>query len=352
MSEVIVDDFKQYIRIIGRGQRSGRTLTLQEAQQAMSLLINGQVSAEQKGAFLMLLRMREETPEELAGFVRAFRKVNTPGLGCLNSDLDLGCYAGKRRHLPWFLLSVLALAQTGKRIFLHGSREPGSQRLYLDEVLNSTGFRSAQNIEEARQDMEVNGFCYMDLKQLNPSLDHIIQLRSEFGLRSCANTLARMLNPSGARESLQGVFHRHVDERHRHTATLLASNNVLCFRGEGGEIEFNPERDVALHRYADGLSSVIHVPASLAKPVIKPRQLEPVDLIRFWNNKKQDVYGTHAVLGTLAVMLMQLESDSWSNCMSLAKQIWNDRDPDWPVFKSLVNIPVYPSLKPTNTSTH
>jgi anthranilate phosphoribosyltransferase len=205
------------------------------------------VTAEQKGAFLMLLRVREETAEELAGFSQAFRAFTPTTISELAVDLDMGCYAGKRRHLPWFLLAVMLLAKSGKRIFLHGTHEPDSKRLYLKQVLPQLGFDIAQNPQQAKETLQTFGFAYMDLKQINPQLDDIIQLREQFGLRSCANTLARMLNPSNADNSLQGIFHRHVDEKHRKTAALLEDQNVLCFRGEGGEVEFNPLRDVTLH---------------------------------------------------------------------------------------------------------
>ena len=125
----------------------------------------------------------------------------------LTADLDMGCYAGKRRHLPWFFLAVMLLAQQGKRIFLHGTHEPDSKRLYLKEVLPQIGFDVAQDSGQARIALDTFGFAYMDLKHINPQLDDIIQLREQFGLRSCANTLARMLNPSNATHSLQGIFH-------------------------------------------------------------------------------------------------------------------------------------------------
>ena len=50
-----------------------------------------QVTPEQKGAFLMLLRVREETPEELAGFLQALRQCNSPSIPALSVDLDMGC---------------------------------------------------------------------------------------------------------------------------------------------------------------------------------------------------------------------------------------------------------------------
>ena len=323
-------DFKDFIRIIGRGQRAGRTLTMQEAEQAMSMVINGQATAEQKGAFLMLLRVREETAAELAGFSQALRAFTPTDISEIAVDLDMGCYAGKRRHLPWFLLAVILLAKSGKRIFLHGTHEPDSKRLYLKEVLPQIGFEVVQNSEQAKVALDNFGFAYMDLKHINPQLDNIIQLREQFGLRSCANTLARMLNPSNAANSLQGIFHRKVDEKHRQTAALLNDKNVLCFRGEGGEVEFNPLRDVTLHVSRNTQQYCSEVTATCETFVTKPQTLDPKQLINVWTAQADDPYANHAVVGTLSLMLVLVDNIEWSEAYQQAEHMWEKRDRKWP----------------------
>tara|TARA_R110002153_G_scaffold6556_19_gene30086 strand:- start:6363 stop:7418 length:1056 start_codon:yes stop_codon:yes gene_type:complete len=324
-------EFKDFIRIIGRGQRAGRTLTMLEAEQAMSMIINGQATAEQKGAFLMLLRVREETPEELAGFSQAFRAHTPTSITELSVDLDMGCYAGKRRHLPWFLLAVMLLAKSGKRVFLHGTHEPDSKRLYLKEVLPQIGFEVAQTPEQAKVALDTLGFAYMDLKHINPQLDDIIQLREQFGLRSCANTLARMLNPSNAAHSLQGIFHRKIDVKHRETAALLNDANVLCFRGEGGEVEFNPLRDVTLHVSRSAQQSSEEVKATCETFITKPQELDAKQLISIWNGELDDTYANHGVVGTLSLMLVLVDKLDWDVAYQQAQQMWQGRDKTWPV---------------------
>lgn len=330
MSVIFNTPFREYIKLVGRGQRSGKTLSQQQAYNAMSMIILGQATSDQRGAFLMLLRVREETPEELAGFVQAFREHTSQSLQSLNVDLDMGCYAGKRRHLPWFILAVLALAQSGKRIFLHGTQEPDSNRLYLNELLPKLGFSAATSIEQAQQNIKENGFSYMELQHVNPALDAIIQLRSEFGLRSCANTLARMLNPSGAAYSLQGVFHRHVDIKHCDASVLLEDQNTLCFRGEGGEIEFNPERDTTayVNRSGESFSCLFH--AVLPNPVIKPKTLDPMKLVALWQGDEFSEYGYHAVLGSLTIMCVLMGEDDIEAAKQQAKSIWLSRNLRWP----------------------
>ena len=65
--------FAPYVRALGKGKRGSRSLSQDEARDAMSMILHQQVEPEQLGAFLMLLRLKEETPGELAGFVEAVR---------------------------------------------------------------------------------------------------------------------------------------------------------------------------------------------------------------------------------------------------------------------------------------
>ena len=322
-----VNEFSQYIKIIGKGQRAGRYLTLEEAYHAYSLILNGQAEPEQVGAFLMLLRVREESAEELAGFVKACREFNKPELTQLKINLDLGCYAGKRRHLPWFLLAVICLAQSGKRIFLHGTKEPDSKRLYLSEVLQQLGLPISTDIGQVQTSLSKFGFAYMDLININSGLNHLIQLRALFALRSSANTLARMLNPSNATYSFHGVFHRHFDQRHVEVAQLLNDPQVSCIRGDGGEVEVNPERAFTQYFCRNGELSTIEFPELLPQRQIKPAQLNIDELKQVWAGELEYEYANQAVVGTLASYLLLMENqDDVEQALIKAKSMWLNRD--------------------------
>ena len=320
-----MNEFSHFIKTIGRGKRTGRYLSQDEAYRAFSLLLEGSAEPEQVGAFLMLLRVREEAPEELAGFVQACRNHSEPSLAGLQPDLDLGCYAGKRRHLPWFLLAVLCLAQSGRQIFLHGAAEPDSQRLYLAPVFAALDLPIAQSTAEAKTHLQNYGLTYCGLEVCNPKLFQLLQMRTLFGLRSPASTLARMLNPSQARFSFHGVFHKHFDQRHVETARLIGDNQVSCLRGEGGEVEVNPERPLDQYILRDGKIHTQSFPALLAKPQIKPRQLDIQQLARVWRGQSDSEYAEQAVIGTLASMLSLMDYLTPNAALAQAQTLWRHR---------------------------
>ena len=75
-----MNEFSQYIKLIGKGKRAGKYLSQEQAYQAFRMLLEQEVEPEQIGAFLMLLRVREESEEELAGFVQASREYIEPDI--------------------------------------------------------------------------------------------------------------------------------------------------------------------------------------------------------------------------------------------------------------------------------
>src|SRR3546814_9600440 len=110
--------FAAFVRILGKGKRGARDLTREEAREAMGMLLDGKVEDAQLGAFLMLLRHKEESPDELAGFTQAVReRVQAPTIPV---DIDWPTYAGNKRHLPWYMLADQCLAANGIRNILHG----------------------------------------------------------------------------------------------------------------------------------------------------------------------------------------------------------------------------------------
>ena len=112
----------EHVRILGRGPGRSRSLTEAEARDAMEIVLSGAAAPEAVGALLMLLRMKGETAEEIAGLA-AGAQAGLPALPPV--DLDWPSYAaGRSRGLPWFLLAARLVAMDGHRVLLHGWNGP------------------------------------------------------------------------------------------------------------------------------------------------------------------------------------------------------------------------------------
>ena len=239
-----------HVRTLGRGPGRSRSLTQQEASDAMKYMLGvkgAKAAPEAIGALLMLLRMKGETASEIAGFAAAAQSVVGP---MPSVDLDWPCYAaGRTRGAPWFLHAARQVADAGNRVLLHGWNGPDQK---VRDGLSQLGIRVATTPDQVEHALVKNGIAYAPLEHLAPSLFKLLSLREVLGLRSCINTVCRMLNPAGAPSSVQGVFHPSYRLLQSDAARLLGWSNLTVIKGGGGEFERHPGKDVAAFGLRNG----------------------------------------------------------------------------------------------------
>jgi anthranilate phosphoribosyltransferase len=316
--------FAQYVRILGKGKQSSRSLSLEEAHAAFSLILDGDVLDVQLGAFLMLLRVKEESPEELAGFVKATRDwLQAPAI---QVDLDWSSYAGKRKHYPWFLLAALVLAQNGIRVFMHGASGHTLNRLYTEDVLPLLGHSLCRTWHDVEQRLNSCHFAYLPLEAYCPPLAHMIQLRNIMGLRSPVHTLSRLINPLNAHCSLQAIFHPAYKESHQKAAQLLNYANTMVIKGEGGEFERNPDgrclvKGIKNHELYD-----LEWPMLFEERHLAEDSFELQHFLAVWHGHASHHYGEAAVIGTIALALIGLQKAATpETALELAHTWWAKR---------------------------
>jgi len=321
--------FAEYIRIIGKGRNGSRPLTEEEAYGAMRMILRDEVEPVQMGAFLMLMRLKEESPEEVAGFVRATRDCIEIPNDAPQVDLDWSSYAGKRRHLPWFILSTLLLAENGTTVFMHGASGHTNGRIYTRDVLAALGIAPCTSIPEACERMEGDNFAYLDIEFLCPKMHEIIELRPLMGLRSPVHTVARSINPFNAPNVMQGIFHPGYRPVHQEAAQLLGEAHVAVIKGEGGEIERNPDTPCLVQRVHEGRLTEEEWPALFSQRHVKDEDMDVRRLARVWRGDIEDEYGEAAVIGTAAIALQLMgKADTPAEALSLARSLWEKRARD------------------------
>ncbi|HUE92682.1 glycosyl transferase family protein [Pseudomonas sp.] len=313
--------FAQFVRILGKGKRGARNLTREEAREAMGMLLDDKAEDSQLGAFLMLLRHKEESAEEMAGFAEAVReRLQVPSL---QIDLDWPSYAGKKRHLPWFLLAAKALANSGVKILLHGGGAHTAGRMYSEQLLEQLQIPLCRNWRDVEQAINTQHLAFIPLGDWMPQLQKMIDLRNILGLRSPIHSLTRILNPLSARCGLQSIFHPGYQAVHREASQLLG-DSAIVIKGEGGEIEINPDATSHLYGTANGENWDEDWPALAAQRHVKPQSLDPAHLTAFWRGETSDDYGQLAVLSTMALALRGLGLTR-EDALQQAQQRWDAR---------------------------
>ena len=321
--------FAPFIRALGRGKKSARSLTREEARTAFQAVLNGDASPVQIGAFLMLLRMKEETAEELAGFVEAVRHTIAP-VPTIATDLDWSSYAGKRKHAPWFVLSALLLANNGIRVFMHGTAGHTAGRLYTEDAFATLGLPMARDWQAVQHALDHTRLCFMPLSCWCPALQDLIDLRAQFGLRSPVHTLVRLVNPTSAPCSLQSIFHPAYAENHSHAAWLLQQPQALVIKGDGGEFEYRPDADTKLFLVQHGERSQQHWARHFPQPCAAEDTLNITDLARVWRGEITHPYAEAAIIGTVALVLRALaRADQQTDADALAQAWWQQRNTAW-----------------------
>lgn len=316
--------FAQYIRTLGKGRHGSRSLTRDEASAAMGMILKGEVEPVQLGAFLMLLRVKEETAEELAGFVAAARQSFVLPEASPGADLDWSSYAGKRRQLPWYVLSALLLSSRGISVFMHGMKS-GGDRVHAVDALASLGISPSESLKEARDAVSKNGFAFLGFDRLSPKLQEIMNLRPLFGLRSPVHTIARMLNPARAHLSIQGIFHPGYLDSHQQAGKLL-DENMVVFKGEGGEAERNPDLVCKVRTVLGGEMGEEEWPALFAMRHVKDEDMDVGRIGKLWRGEIDDEYGRMSVIGTAAIALKAMKRISMIDAGKMAEEWWADRD--------------------------
>lgn len=316
--------FAQYVRILGKGKTGSRSLNYDEAYQAFSMILRDEVTDIQIGAFLMLLRVKEESVDELTAFVKATKDfIRLPDL---KVDLDWSSYAGKRKHYPWFVLAALTLAQHGYRVFMHGASGHTVNRIYTEQVLQYLGYPLCETTTEVAQQLDQHNFAFMPLENFCSKLAEMIQFRQLFGLRSPVHTLSRLINPFHAKATLQAIFHPAYRSSHQQAAFKLDYKNSSVIKGEGGEFERNPDAKTLICGIKNGELYELELPKLTPHRSLAEEEFNLELFKQVWEGKNTHDYGTIAIIETLAIALLTMQiAKDYPSAQQLAQQLWQTR---------------------------
>lgn len=310
----------EYVRILARGKNASRNMTAEEAEFTMTHFLTGEYEPEQLGAVLMLLRVLEESPDEIAGFARAINHYWPEGAD--GYDLIWSSYAGKRRQPMWWVLSALLLNTMGYRILVHGTLAHTEGRVYAHEVFDFLGLPSVTC--DSLKD-NAAPLAYLPCSEIHPSLQQWLGLKAILGVRSPINTILKTIAPHGV-ATVQGIFHPNYRGIHLGAAEQNGDDAVVI-KGEGGEFEVNPERRCVAGFHLGEASGEMEILNEASHFENKPESPDPALLKQFWNGGYQSDYGMAAVVNTAALALCAIRREAdISKAIADCRAAWNARD--------------------------
>ena len=254
-------NFTPIIKEVGRGAKGARGLNAATAQEAFAALLAGEVSDIQLGAWWLAMRIKGETPEELAAFVDAMQATLAfhvkARVKSRQPVVVLPCYNGARQLPNLTPLLAWALAQHGVPVLLHGVKQDSS-RVTTYELFQALKFPISETADATEAVLAERNMAFAPLDALHPKLAALIANRWRIGVRSTPHTVTKLLQPiDGPSVRVIALTHGDYIERMGAYIATQPDAKALVFRGCEGEPVLHPKRAVSVQIFQNG-ASVMH----------------------------------------------------------------------------------------------
>jgi len=249
-----MDSFKP---LLGKAA-TGASLTRAEAEMAFNDMLSGEVTPAQMGAFLMALRVRGETVEEITGAVRAMRAkmlvVKAPA-----EAIDIvGTGGDSSGSYNVSTLASIITAACGVPIAKHGNRA-ASSKSGASDVLSALGVAVGVTPAQVEACIRDAGIGFMAAPTHHAATRHVAPVRVELGTRTIFNILGPLSNPANVKRQLVGVFSRALLEPLAHVFLNLGSEKVWLVHGSDGLDEMTTTGATYVSALEDGKVSSFEV---------------------------------------------------------------------------------------------
>ncbi|HEU0317305.1 MAG TPA: hypothetical protein VFR49_08245, partial [Solirubrobacteraceae bacterium] len=272
-SRAIYGGFRQTIKAVGTGVRGSRDLSFAEARAAMGLLLAGEATPAQAGAFLVAMRIKGESPAELAGFAQGLRDAwsgaettsRRPLVACA------GAYDGVADAPHLSLAAGVVAAAAGAGIVLHCGDTLGPKYgITVADVLGALGGPVAPTERQSTRMLEAAGVTVVHAGEALPGWRALAGTRDEVGVRGPIHSAEKLVDYYGARRFVVGHTHSSYSERLLGALVLLGAERSIAVRGiEGSDVmrpgrpqAFEPGRALELPQRADSRVGRPEPPAS------------------------------------------------------------------------------------------
>lgn len=321
-----MDQFKPIIAKIATGSPLNRS----EAEHAFGVILSGESTLAQTGAFLMALRVRGETVDEITGAATAMRQrmltVKAP-----HDAIDIvGTGGDNSGSLNISTLASLISAACGVPVAKHGNRAASSKSGSAD-VLTALGVSVGLDVKGLEHCLEAANVCFMFAPSHHASMRHVAPVRVELGTRTIFNLLGPLSNPAGVKRQVLGVFSQSWLEPLAHVMKSLGSDHVWIVHGSDGLDEITNTGPTFVTALQDGVISSFSIsPEDFGLKIAKAEDIKGHDAaynakaLRDVIEGKRNAYRDIAVMNAAAGLIVAQKTKSLKEAADIAEAALDD----------------------------
>ncbi len=231
----------------------GINLSETEMAECMREIMEGKATEAQTGAFLVALRIKGETVEEITGAAKVMRekaaRINAPD-GVVDT---CGTGGDMARTFNISTTAAIVVSACGVPVAKHGNRSVSSRSGSAD-VLEALGVRIDLSPEKVQECLFETGFGFLFAPLFHPAMKYAVGPRREMGIRTIFNILGPITNPAGAKRQTVGVFTDRLTEPLARVLGNLGAEDVMVFHGEDGLDEITITDGSKVSRFRNGIT--------------------------------------------------------------------------------------------------
>ena len=238
---------------------AARDLDATDMQSAMRQIMGGEASPAQIGAFLVALRIKGETIEEIAAATAVMRELATPVMVSADNLVDIVGTGGDGANLfNVSTASSFVVAAAGGHVAKHGNRSVSSTSGSSD-VLQQLGVKLELNPEQVARCIEQVGMGFMFAPAHHSAMKHAAGPRKDLGLRTIFNMLGPMTNPAGVKRQVIGVYDAALCRPMAEVLKQLGSEHIMVVHSDEGLDEISIAGGTQVVELRDGTISEYRV---------------------------------------------------------------------------------------------
>jgi anthranilate phosphoribosyltransferase len=242
----------------------GRQLSREQAREVMDEIMRGEATQAQIGGFLVALRLKGESADEIAGCAEAMRDHVLPVRPQRDDLVDTAGTGGDGAStINISTAAAIVAAAAGAGVAKHGNRAVSSASGSAD-VLEALGFQLEQPPERIAQSIDELGFGFMFAPAHHPAMRHAAPVRRELAARTVFNVLGPLTNPAGARAQVIGVYSPTLVRTLAEVLAQLGARHAFVVHGAHGIDELSPAGPNDVCEVVDG--------------EVRERVIDPIDL--------------------------------------------------------------------------